>query len=260
MYIASDSRISWGGRRFWNCGRKLFAAKTQPHLLGYCGDVLFPTQVLSQIVELIDNGLLLEPKMRSEDCLSEVISVLTESLTEFPSSDAYDFSILYGSRTGDGMSSSFHLSQVDFHNRQPVNVVQIPLVEQSDVLRVLGSGAGAFKESYNRWLNSDVKRTSRSVFSALSDALLNEIDPLSGGPPQLVGLYRNWGGRTFGVIYKGKRYFYGTEVKKAVDDDAVKWHNELFEICDPHSLKRKPMSQPQPRPRGLERPKDRSAG
>jgi hypothetical protein len=32
----------------------------------------------------------------------------------------------------------------------------------------------------------------------------------------------------------------------------VKWHNDLFEICDPHTLDRRPEAQPQPRPRSLE--------
>jgi hypothetical protein len=215
--------------------------------------VLFPTQVLSQIVELIDNGLLFDPEMNSEDCLSEIIKVMTDSLAAFPSRDAYDFSILYGTRFGNSVDCTFSLSQVDFHNRLPVNVAQIPLPTKSDVLCMLGSGAKAFRDSYNRWLNSDVQGTSRSVFSALTDSLMTATDPLSSGPPQFVGLYRKWGGRTFGVVYKGKRYFYGTEVKRAVNDEAVKWHNELFEICDPHTLSRKPTAQPQPRPRMLKR-------
>lgn len=259
LYIASDSRISWEGKRFWDCGRKLFVAKTQPHMLGYCGDVLFPTQVLSQIVELIDSGLLLDQETNPEDYLGEIIKVMTDSLAAFPSNDAYDFSILYGTRFDNGVGCTFSLFQVDFHDRQPVNVVQIPLTTKSDVLCTLGSGAKAFRDSYDRWLRSDVGGTSRSVFSALTDSLLYATDPLSGGPPQLVGLYRQWGGKTFGVVYNGKRYFYGTEVKKVVADETVKWHNELFEICDPHSVNRKPTAQPQPRPRKLEHPKKKGA-
>jgi hypothetical protein len=42
-YIASDSRFTWGHVANYSYGRKLFAFKDYPDILGYCGDVLFPT-------------------------------------------------------------------------------------------------------------------------------------------------------------------------------------------------------------------------
>jgi hypothetical protein len=57
-YIASDSRVSWGRETNFDHGRKVFAFRSSPDILGYCGDVLFPTMVLSQITEIADNGLL----------------------------------------------------------------------------------------------------------------------------------------------------------------------------------------------------------
>jgi hypothetical protein len=48
-YIAADSRVSWGDVANFDHGRKVFAFRHSPDILGYCGDVLFPTMVLSQI-------------------------------------------------------------------------------------------------------------------------------------------------------------------------------------------------------------------
>ena len=50
VYIASDSRITWGAaHRRWEAGRKVFAAKEYPHLFGYCGDVILPALLIGQI-------------------------------------------------------------------------------------------------------------------------------------------------------------------------------------------------------------------
>jgi hypothetical protein len=42
IYIASDSRISWGATTVWDSGRKTFASQDCPFVFGYWGDVLFP--------------------------------------------------------------------------------------------------------------------------------------------------------------------------------------------------------------------------
>jgi hypothetical protein len=66
IYIVSDSRITWGssGKR-WDSGRKVFATKSAD-IFGYCGEVLFPSLVLSQLGDLIDRDILW-----SSDCAAE---------------------------------------------------------------------------------------------------------------------------------------------------------------------------------------------
>jgi hypothetical protein len=253
LYLASDSRISWFGGGYWDGARKLFASKTQPHLLGYCGDVLFPTQVLGQLVELIDSGLVFEPRTAPEVCFERLVDVMMASLTSYPNKQRKGFSVLYGVRFGEGLGCELRLFSVEFRPPQTPAKCEIYFPSQSGLLAVLGSGSASFRRSYNRWTSSDVGGTSRSVFSALSDSLREREDPQSGGPPQLVGLYRQRNGRSFGVIFEGTRYFYGTRVSESVPVNEVKWHNELFEICDPETRARMPTAQPQPRPRKLRR-------
>lgn len=253
LYLASDSRVTWPGAGWWDYGRKLFAARSQPHLLGYCGDVFFPTQVLGQIVEMIDSGLLFEPEAAPDHRLKRILEVLSRSLGSYPAEVAQDFQVLYGTRQGNGTRCSFVLRQVTFQRRSVAAVDVILMPSHSDVIAVLGSGQAAFRHYLSRWQESEVGGTSRSVFSAFADALDDAADRNSGGPPQLVGLYRNGGGRTFGVIWKTKRYFYGTEVAEGPPVETLTWHNELFEICDAKMLLRDPRSQPQPRPRSLDK-------
>jgi hypothetical protein len=72
IYIVSDSRISWGENAVWNYGRKVFASRTTPEIFGYCGDVLFPSMFLSQVVDSISIGQLgdlIDPHGRAEKLL-----------------------------------------------------------------------------------------------------------------------------------------------------------------------------------------------
>lgn len=62
-YIVSDSRITWDAKTYYDYAKKVFASSLYPEIFGYAGDVLFPTIVLSQIVELIDRGILLTKTM-----------------------------------------------------------------------------------------------------------------------------------------------------------------------------------------------------
>ena len=250
-YFASDSRLSWEKSGSWDNGRKLFVARQYPHLLGYCGDVLFPTQTLSQIVEMIDLGLLTDPEGDVDSCLNRMIEVLSRALDSYPSSQKRAFQVVYGTREGEGLGCRFHLRLISSDAGPQLSSEVIDLPSRSGAVVVLGSGQAIIKRHLDQWEASDVKETSRAVFSAFSDALREGADPASGGPPQLVGLYRIGAGRTFGVVWNGRRYFYGTEVPSQPSMETVKWHNNLFEICDPLTLKRKPGAQPQPRPASL---------
>jgi len=251
-YFASDSRITWGNRESWDHGRKLFVASKYPHLLGYCGDVMFLTQTLGQIVEMIDLGMLADVEGDVNACLERIMGVLSWALASYPSSAIrHGFQVLYGAREGVGLTSRFHVWLISFNGASKLTTEMISLPAKSGLAKILGSGERSFRSHLKQWESSDVGGTSRAVFSAFADSLREGADPASGGPPQLIGLYRTGGGKIFGVVWKGRRYFYGTDVQTLPSTKAVNWHNELFEICDPITLDRKPGAQPQPRPQSL---------
>jgi hypothetical protein len=251
LYLAADSRITWGENVVWDHGRKLFASRTQPDVIGYSGEVFFPTQAIGQIIELIDGNLLFEPGAVPQDRLALIVGALERSAATYPPRVGRDFDLLYGTREGRGLQSRFRVFQVHFSGGRAEEMSSIELPRSSSVVVVLGSGRGTFEETLRTWEASASGGTSRAVFSAFADSLRTARDPYSGGPPQLVGLYRTGAGKTFGVVWHDERFLCGMHVERMQGDMTVGWHNDLFEICDPQSLARKKGMQPQPRPREL---------
>ena len=90
VYFASDSRLSVPllynpatgkieKRWYWDYGRKLFASNISPDIFAYVGDVLFPSQVLGQMVDLIDVGVLFEPYEHPDRKLEKIIGYFREA-------------------------------------------------------------------------------------------------------------------------------------------------------------------------------------
>jgi hypothetical protein len=90
------------------------------------------------------------------------------------------------------------------------------------------------------------------VFSGLCDAIAGGEDPLTGGAPQLAGIYRTASAEFFGVVWSGARYVMGTpDSLAAVDPRAIEWRNRLFERCDGTTLLLLSGAQRHARPRSL---------
>jgi len=73
---------------------------------------------------------------------------------------------------------------------------------------------------------------------------------LSGGAPQLVGIYRKGAARSFGIIFNDQKYLLGLPVENE-NLKSVEWRNHLFEESDPNTNQRQTNAQPQPRPKSL---------
>lgn len=248
IYLVSDSRLSWPSRKSatWDYGRKLFASKKSADIFGYCGQALFPSLVLSQITDLIDRGAIFGQARSCNEKSNRIINIIETSFESYPQKEGVQ--ILHCSREESGMQSEFCLYEVSWSQRRKWQRNEIEMPDSSEHLLTLGSGKEAVRNHVAKWENSDACETSRSVFAAFCDSLLCDDDPLSGGAPQLVGLYRKGPGRTFGIVYKSERYVHGLPINQEFDVDVYDWRNELFELCDPHTMKRKPDAQPQPRP------------
>jgi hypothetical protein len=252
LYLASDSKITWGKGAAWEAGRKLFACNSRPVVLAYCGDVLSPTQILSQLVDMIDGDLLPLDNFEPDGRAQVIGDKIWNALSSYPPQKRSSVEVLLGHRVGEQMMSSFHLHmlRVDLSGKLSCAAIDIG-AGPSRFLAISGTGANAFLRHYDRWQTSKAGGTSRAIFSALCDALKEGSDKASGGPPQLVGLYRIGVAKGFGVIWEGRRHYYGSVCSAPPSSAKVAWHNDLFEICDPATLGRKDRAQPQPRPEGL---------
>jgi hypothetical protein len=247
LYIASDSRITWGatGQR-WDQGRKTYASESTPHVFGYWGDVLFPAIALPTVIGHLNFGTLTPSPRRP---FAGIGSTIRKLWVDYPDKQSRDAGIIMGLRTGEKMESRFWLAVMTYSATVgDWKLSQIPMPGESGQLRIAGSGATEVRAAKALWDKSQHARTSRAVFSAFCEALVSGKDPASGGAPQLVGLHRIGSGKTFGVVYRKERFLSGTRIGRvAAANSDVDWFNDLFERVDgprmrrlPHAARHKP--------------------
>lgn len=251
-YIASDSRLSNDQGTWDNC-RKVFAARTRPEMFGYCGSVMFPSQVLGQLIDVIDLGLLDRAKSSAEKCdliqwhLDESFSSSCTALSR------QGFSIVYISRLGEFMESAFTAIewQWSFTNGWIRSELELPT--RSGVIAARGTGAAAVNRWIELWRKADSKLTgtTRLIHSALADSIKSKQDEKSGGPPQIAGIYRRGAAQTFGVVHKGTTTVAGLPVDGKALDGLLPWRNDLFEVCSGASRQRLPDAAVHTRPASL---------
>jgi hypothetical protein len=252
-YIAADSRISWPGSAKFDFGRKVYAFDNHGDILGYCGDVLFPSIVLGQISEMANCGLLFRTNATGKDKFEAVKEKLIQLFRRYPS-DVTQITqnvlqVLHISREP-GRYAGFFAHVIEWRRGRNWSGYLIEWPKVSGLLRVMGSGATEFNQNYQNYLSGPTRGTSRSVFHCFCETLATIRDPKCGGAPQLVGLYRkpNSPAVKYGIITQGKRYLFGAMIDNLSEFNCIEWRNEDFELCDGDTMKRRPSAQKQPNP------------
>jgi hypothetical protein len=249
LYIASDSRITWGDKANFDSGRKVFGCKNHPVIIGYCGDVLFPSIVINQLVDLADTGLLFPNNSSNETKFRIFHDKLIEQFKNYPSAingvTTESLEVLFACRNNEIDFFCKKMKWTKMNNEWTVE--RMPFSMHSDKLFVIGSGKTEFERKFKTFSGSNEAKTSRAVFQCLCEALQNMDDKYCGGAPQLVGLYNKFNSQQFGIIHENKRYLHGIELNNADDYNKIQWRNKLFEICDGQTKKIKPNAQRQPR-------------
>ncbi len=236
VYIASDSRITWGVSHHWDQGRKVFACNLKSHIFGYWGDVLFPALALPLIADRIDRGLLANT---DNDWHNDVSQAIRRLWSDYPVNERRDLGLVHGFRIGDGTQCLFSLAITTYERLSDTwQTRQIPMPTESALLEVAGSGTKAVRRSHELWQSSHAANTSRAVFSAFCDYISSGVDPNTGGAPQLVGLYRIGPGRLFGIVHTDQRYFAGAALTGADALEGIEWRNHLFERVDAATKRR----------------------
>ena len=236
IYLASDSRYTWGNAGKYDYGIKVFGSTKHPEIFGFCGDVLFPSTILGQIIPQIDNGILIEETDDTDTKNSKIFAYLKSSLDTYPKEFLVGtFTILHGSRFG----KTFKLFKTSFGADKELRNEEIELPTISTKVFSGGSGSGEFDVNWKKWENEkhNDNRTSRAVYHCLYQTLKTIKDPRTGGYAQIVGLYRNKNARLFGIVENEKKYIYGKESSEGINSTNIEWRNENFERVNPETLK-----------------------
>jgi hypothetical protein len=219
-------------------GRKLFACKESPDIFGYVGEVLFPSLVLGQMIEAADHNLLISSDDDAESRHAAFVRTVQSSFEHRHNAPDYDFEILHAARVGAGMTATFRVWRLAYSavtHSWSDEEIQLPS-DRSGLVIALGSGGSSVETHDKRLVATPQGRTSRATFWAFCDALKSKADPLSGGAPQLVGMYRTQGPKAFGLLYEGRRYFQGLPLHDATRFDGVEWRDGYFQRIDGETL------------------------
>ncbi len=241
LYIASDSRITWGAPQYWwDSGQKSFASKTSPDIFGYCGSAFFPTQVLNQVTRQIESGILFDSSASADERHGRWLKTIMNSLENSREASVNDFALLHGARDGNGMACSFRLWQSRFNARSKAwEDKEIDLHrDHSHFASITGTGRNKLQRRLEDAVNEDHSRTSRHAFQTLFKSIGEGDDVSSGGAPQIVGIYRVKPAQYFGMIWNNERYFCGCKLVAGANFECVDWFNEQFERCDGKTRKR----------------------
>jgi len=231
----------------------LFVSSRFPDVFGYSGDVQFPTLALRQTLDRIEQGFLLTPNDNSAERHALICRELETAYRSYPAHGANRSTILHFSRDGSGKHARFSLWKIEWSRDFPIRSTSLSLPTTSVIGETAGTGWKVLIDRNEEW-KKDQGRTARGIFSSFCDSLESGKDPKSAGPPQLVALYPNFSSRVFGIVWRDQRYLAGALAPDGAQLDAFEWRNCLCERVDPHTLKRLPGAQPQPRPRGVSRP------
>jgi hypothetical protein len=254
LYFASDSRVSWGSKwNRWDAGRKLFFCRKTPDLFGFAGDVTFSSLTLTQICEAADAGIIFGEDDDSTARHAKFIRLLAHSFNHRHNAPKEWIHILHGSRQGSGKQAIFRIWRTTFHktdgSMSDQEIIFVP--DRSKLIASLGSGTNSIKSHVNAWDQTEQGGTSRAIFGAFCDSIGSDNDPLSGGAPQLVGMYHTRLPQNFGVVVNGRRFLNGLEIANASNFNAVEWRDDLFQRVDGDSLDRLADAQRHIRPRSI---------
>ncbi|MDF9795375.1 hypothetical protein OKW21_000638 [Catalinimonas alkaloidigena] len=236
LYIASDSRYSWGKYGKYDYGIKVFGSTRYPDIFGFCGDVLFPSIVFGQLIPQIDSGLIFNDSDIGEIKNKKFCDFLRTSLESYPKEQlAGSFTILHGTR----ISKEFKCYKTTYSTLYGLKNIEIRLPSFSTKVCSEGSGKNEFDKNFAIWESEkhNNHRTSRGVYHCLITTLNNIKDLQTGGKPQIVGLYRVSNMRLFGIVDNGQKYIYGKESSENIFSSTVEWRNENFERVNPETMK-----------------------
>ena len=183
LYLASDSRITWGTNDTWDLGRKVFATGTAPWIMGYCGDVVFPSLLLGQLSDLIDAGLLFRPTAGFDERTDALRVAVHDGLQAYPPDQRRDFSIVFGTRVGERTKARFHLIVTTWSRAEGWAQAQIAMPRSPPLVRYRAPAKATCKSSGR---DAEEGNPIRTVAAALAPLGFDDVVSTPVSMPHLV--------------------------------------------------------------------------
>lgn len=249
VYIATDSRVSWGDQNHFDHSNKTFALRQFPAVLGYCGDSLSSQMLISQAIAVIEANP--EHKgMRLEDLVNIFIHLIVRNYNQYPVTNSTgSFTVVICGKATLGSAGDFECYRIDSKFKKTTKT-KLTLPSVSGPIVITGSGEEEFKNQYKKHqaTQNPNKSTSRDVFHAFYQTIKQSENCTVGPIPQIVSVIRKpkTGGIYCGVVIEDKRYFSGLLIDRDIAPRGLQWFNANFEITNLHTKRRELDAQVQP--------------
>lgn len=237
VYLASDSRITWGqSDRRWEAGRKVFAPNFQPHLFGFCGDVVLPALIIGQVVSAIDAGVLFSAGASGNDRHEAVLRAVERGVGSAIMTPTMDFTIHHLYRERIWPETYFRAWSIFYSaGQKSCKSQEVVMPGRTRVVGAYGSGRTSAEVHHDLWQTTESAGRSRAILSSFCDSIRSGKDPLSGGPPQLAALYSKGAPVQIGMYMDGRRYLNGLELEVGPNLAGAEWRDGLGQAVDPQT-------------------------
>lgn len=236
-YIAADSRITQKSFKPLDLGQKVFCCQNDPSILGFCGDVIAGTALIKHVVSVLDNGWVKDDSV--EAGFSKVFELIKrDGVLDRP------VTILHIRRRGRRL---FGICKYVLREGCWTMEIQANTPSSSSPrVIVTGTGREEFLDKMCEFSKGNSASTSRNVFQVLCSMIQSVRTPTCGGAIQLVGLYSQGIAHPYGYVHDGTIWVYGHKLPPELIPANLELRNNLFERCDPKTLKLMDGAQAQP--------------
>jgi|26BtaG_2_1085354.scaffolds.fasta_scaffold00589_3 hypothetical protein len=249
VYIATDSRVSWGEEGHFDHSNKTFALRQFPAILGYCGDSLSSQMLISQAISVVE--AIPDYKGRKlEDLVDILIRLIVRNYNQYPVKfSSGSFTVVVCGKVATDSAGNFECFCINSKFKE-VTKSKLAFPRVSGPIIVAGSGKTEFESQYakHQAIENPNKSTSRDVFHAFCQTIKQSKKYSVGPIPQIVTVIRkpNTGGSHCGVVIDEQRYISGQLIDRDIAPCGLQWFNDNFEITNPHTKQRELDAQVQP--------------
>jgi hypothetical protein len=236
VYILSDSKITWTHEgnitHSFNDSNKLFPFINSGDVLAYAGESTFNLSTLSKIKNQLEFSYHFKTSVDPNYKKNLILTFLNNSIKDYPKSTLLRTSIiLYFTAVNNNIYGfKFYIDSTDKFISVPIN---IPV--RTGFIISEGSGEIAFQNLLPDYIR-EYGNTGYSIFFAFVNHVKSNIDPKTGGAPQIVQLDSRGRVKPIGIFDEGKITLLGEENSFWQNEHDIELRSIYFELIDSKTL------------------------